>query len=94
MYAYPSRVPRLLIKSLVHMFARVLIKIYKLNVLRQVTYGKYWALVKMSQRFGRRFEHLTMAGHCRSLCKAPVLTKHTVAILVLLQQSNNDCFKN
>ena len=25
---------------------------------------------------------------------APVLTEHTIALLVLLQQSNNDCFKN
>ena len=40
--------------------------------------------------FGGRIKHLVKAGHGCLLCEAPVLTKHTVAISVLLQQSNSD----
>ena len=49
-----------------------------------VTDGKYYS--------GRSWKR---QGVWSALCEAPeVLTKHTIAILVLLQQSNNDCFNN
>ena len=39
-------------------------------------------------------KYLAIASYCCRLCEAPVLIKHAVAILVLLQENDDDCFKN
>ena len=40
--------------------------------------------------FGRLVKHFAMASHCCHLCKAPVLTKHAVAIFSHATQQRKD----